>query len=615
MATPAMPEISSSGRLWLRSALAVLTFILIAAACNSTTEFGTATTAAATAETGTEATVHTPPATPVVPTPVIVPDGDATSGGSASDGTSASDDGRGDQEYADGALIEVPGVNYDEPVTRLVSVLPTLGNVGDVAYGAPLSEDTVAVLDDSMPLRGFTPDGLSRWVQVPSGIESCPEATLGTRLGLADVETDAPRAVDPQNDSLLDITRIHHGPDNYVMLESSCGKYTSLGPVALLAPDGSLTHMPVADDLAGSLFSWEPRWGRTEAGELVVVAPLGGNRRTAIDNYMLVETGEVIEKVATDVIGRVQLALAHEVNLVARVEGVEGGFQLRLNGNPVWNGVMYDMAHDSHNFITGGPDGGVWIQATRPWDEPRVTSIDRAIGSVAISPNREVLAVSGPDGTELIGARFNTRLADVGGVDLVFSSDGTQLQMTTADDSSPTGRVVHRWTFGTAAPEPGAIRPGTVVSSAGLGPIRVGMTIGEIETATGRSFAVNSIGDFVADECFSAYADDLPGVSLIGLAQSSDPKDAVVNAVTVTSGLYPTPSGVRVGDSADKVRKLFPNQIESSPHTYSNGIYLDYLPVDEGELNSVRFETMPGGQVHVIHGGVIGWTRLVEGCA
>lgn len=577
---------------------------LVAASCSSATEFGNGSVAS------------TDPVTSASGATAVA---EPTLAAALSEDSEPSETDPGAEEEADveGEEIGAPDVSTSAPETQLTRSLRTVGAVGDVVYTAPTSERTLAIQDGRSPLTGFTPDGQRSWVRLPSGQSTCPEDTLGTRLGLVNTRTGDAEPLDEQNDGLLDIVKIHEGPNGQVLLEYSCGKYGGPAGLARMGTDGSLTDFRSINGLGDHLWMWQPRWGWSQAGEPIVIIPIQGQRKTAIDAYVRVDTGDVIEKIATDVVGQVELAGFHDIKIVARSDGGEGR-RVMLNGESVWAGVIWEYASDEHQMVIVGPYGGLWIRVGRSWNEPTVTELQGDLSSVALAPNGEVIALAGETGTGLINKLGElTLLHDQSGQHLAFSQDGTQLsivQFTSVDDQ-PTTTLERIWEFAPADVNEAAIVPGSVLSSAGLGPLRVGMTISEIEAATGHSFTVDSIGDFGAGECFWGYADDLVGVSVIGEAQSTNPGDAIVMAVSVTSPLYPTPSGVRVGDSTDKVLELFPDQIDVLPHTYSNGTYLDYLPADEGEQTSVRFETLPGGQVSETRGGIIAWTRLVEGCA
>lgn len=579
----------------------VLTACLLATSCTSASEIVAPPDPAVADEGTAQTSAEAPPAADETPAD-----------------EAAQPDAAPEPELLDGKTAEehlaAAGVNLGEPATRLIPAPQAVGDVVAMAYDSPVSETTIALDDEHWPIGGFTPDGQSLWAQGPTDLLTCSEGAANTRLSQINVDTGETAPLDAQNDALLDVVRIHHGPGEHVLLEHSCGKYTSPGVLAKMSPDGTLRDIQTYDGLSGQLWMWEPRWGWTEAGDLVVVIPMGAFEQVAIDNYIDVATGEVLESVATEFIGDVVLSNTQRVQITPRVDGGEG-HQVLLNGEPVWAGIIGDRAHDHFNFLAVGSSGGVWVQAARPGDEPSITILDRPLSSVAIAPTGEVVALADPDGVELVNESGSQQLADEGGRELAFSSDGSRLSMVTRDSSTTGAPDVRTWEFAAAIAGPEAIVPGTVLSSNGLGPIQVGMTIAEVEEATGRVFDVDSIGPFEAGACFWASTEDLLGVSLMGEAQSADPGDAIVKSVSVWSPMYPTPSGVRVRDTTDKVLGLFPDQIEVSPHTFTNGQYLDFVPQDEGEPNGVRFETATGGQVDAIHAGVIEWTRFVEGCA
>src|SRR5690242_20663266 len=75
-------------------------------------------------------------------------------------------------------------------------------------------------------------------------------------------------------------------------------------------------------------------------------------------------------------------------------------------------------------------------------------------------------------------------------------------------------------------------------------------------------------------------------------------------------------SGVEVGDTEDKIKRLYPGRITIEEHKYLNetGHYLNYNAADHADRNyGLVFET-DHGRVITYRTGILAAVRLVEGC-
>lgn len=153
-----------------------------------------------------------------------------------------------------------------------------------------------------------------------------------------------------------------------------------------------------------------------------------------------------------------------------------------------------------------------------------------------------------------------------------------------------------------------------VLSSSGLGPIKIGMSVAELSTVLGTQLTFDTIGLPGAGEC--GWISDSLAISddVWIIVELTSATDAIVRRVTVTDGPWSTPSGISVGMTEQNVIDTFPNQIESQPHKYVEGTYLTYQPADVNDPNTVQFVN-EGGTIVEIHAGDRDWVGLVEGCA
>lgn len=138
------------------------------------------------------------------------------------------------------------------------------------------------------------------------------------------------------------------------------------------------------------------------------------------------------------------------------------------------------------------------------------------------------------------------------------------------------------------------------VSETGIGPIRIGMTILEAETALQESFKL----PLQAGTCYNLKPSRMPsGTSLMIV-------DGQIVRVDVETPQIATDVGARVGDSEGKIRSLYP-ETQTAPHKYVQGFYLTVRPA--GNYRIV-FETQNGKVTRFRAGRMpeVGW---VEGCA
>ena len=147
------------------------------------------------------------------------------------------------------------------------------------------------------------------------------------------------------------------------------------------------------------------------------------------------------------------------------------------------------------------------------------------------------------------------------------------------------------------------------VTTSGLGPIRVGMTVAEATGAAGLVIIAPTESAVEASPgCGFARADGFDGIGFMLI-------DGVIARVDVYSGPSSTASGARIGSTEEEINTLFPDVISVSPHQYVDGNYLTLTPTAEN-LADVRvvFET-DGEVVTSYRAGRTPEVEWIEGCA
>jgi hypothetical protein len=143
------------------------------------------------------------------------------------------------------------------------------------------------------------------------------------------------------------------------------------------------------------------------------------------------------------------------------------------------------------------------------------------------------------------------------------------------------------------------------LSTDGLGPVRIGMTVTQISALAGHSFTPSYPN---GPSCGTANP--------FGSSESTPmllfDHDELVR-ISIFTGSAHTPSGIRIGSSESAVRSAFAGHLRQEPNTYEPaGHYFTYLPTD-GSGRSLRVAT-DGARVTEMHAGQAQAVTYVEGC-
>ncbi|MEP6549687.1 MAG: hypothetical protein ABJB95_00820 [Gemmatimonadales bacterium] len=159
-----------------------------------------------------------------------------------------------------------------------------------------------------------------------------------------------------------------------------------------------------------------------------------------------------------------------------------------------------------------------------------------------------------------------------------------------------------------AGHQPLSIPADFAVTERGIGPLRAGMTVAEAK-AVFPSFEMPPGTGPGSGACDYAAVKELPrGVRVLV-------EDGVVGRVDVDTSTVPTAAGARVGDSEARIKSLYPNQVNVSPHKYTDGHYLTVTPRAKSDSAfRIIFET-DGKRVINYRAGQRPQVEYVEGCA
>jgi hypothetical protein len=151
------------------------------------------------------------------------------------------------------------------------------------------------------------------------------------------------------------------------------------------------------------------------------------------------------------------------------------------------------------------------------------------------------------------------------------------------------------------------LTPRSKLSTAGLGPIKIGMTKARAQRAGGVRLVW--MGPALNDCRYMRPRDRSIRAAFMVV-------DRRIARVDVERRGIRTVSGFRVGDAEQAVRDHFGDRLRITPHRYvEGGWYLEYVPRDAGDRDRrVVFET-DGERVTYIRGGKLPEARYIEGCA
>jgi hypothetical protein len=143
-----------------------------------------------------------------------------------------------------------------------------------------------------------------------------------------------------------------------------------------------------------------------------------------------------------------------------------------------------------------------------------------------------------------------------------------------------------------------------LLSSAGYGLVQTGMTVKQAESVFGSTLVVSSEGPPGSACKFMVPSKGHAGVSM--MVQNG----RIAHIETASPGVV-TKSGVRVGDSSDKVKNLYGKKLEIEIHKYDEKSF-SYFVWNASGNSGLKFE-ISNDKVDTIYAGSKS-IRLVEGC-
>ena len=159
---------------------------------------------------------------------------------------------------------------------------------------------------------------------------------------------------------------------------------------------------------------------------------------------------------------------------------------------------------------------------------------------------------------------------------------------------------------GLVAVPPAPTPSGWQVRYDGIGPVRIGATVAELEATLGtplaRADSLDPRCDYLRNPAL------VPGVWFMVV-------DGRIARIDVDSAGPPTAEGVRVGDDSAAVQSRYAPRVEVTPHKYTDGKYLTVTPVAPADSGYRLVFEANGGKVTHYRAGRLPEVRWVEGCS
>jgi hypothetical protein len=145
----------------------------------------------------------------------------------------------------------------------------------------------------------------------------------------------------------------------------------------------------------------------------------------------------------------------------------------------------------------------------------------------------------------------------------------------------------------------------SAVTEHGLGALRIGMSIAEATAALGGALVIPV--EYDTTECdYATWRGGPRGVHVM-IDQGR------IARVEVDSTGVATAAGARVGDTEERIQRLYPGRVTVTPHKYEDGRYLTVNAVGDGGA-AIVFETSKG-RVTRYRAGRRPAVEYVEGCS
>lgn len=178
----------------------------------------------------------------------------------------------------------------------------------------------------------------------------------------------------------------------------------------------------------------------------------------------------------------------------------------------------------------------------------------------------------------------------------------------------------------TTAPTPPAAEPASetegfdnaALTGDGLGPLRIGMTLEEVNEAAGPDDNPGAVGGPEPEVCDQFHPADAPDGILVMM------ENGVLSRISLArDSVVETDAGIGLGDGPETIREAYGDAAVVTPGKYnpeaqdftvwqSGNTSADY--VQDPDARGIRYQVNPLGEIHMIHAGGPS-IQYVEGCS
>jgi len=144
------------------------------------------------------------------------------------------------------------------------------------------------------------------------------------------------------------------------------------------------------------------------------------------------------------------------------------------------------------------------------------------------------------------------------------------------------------------------------VTEGAIGPVQIGMTIEEADAVLGGRLAPEEPLDSACDYVSARGVDaELSFMVVGGRIARVDVRDSTIR----------TQDGAGVGDTEDRVRKMYEGRVTAEPHKYvPRGRYLLVSPRDQADTTHLLLFETDGARVTEFRAGRVPEVQWVEAC-
>ena len=141
-----------------------------------------------------------------------------------------------------------------------------------------------------------------------------------------------------------------------------------------------------------------------------------------------------------------------------------------------------------------------------------------------------------------------------------------------------------------------------VLRENGIGPVKIGLTSSQLRMVLGEKLSETDSG---SESCYYLLSHKHPHISFMMI-------DDRLARIDVDSATVLTSTGIRVGDTEERVQKVYGSALKTEPHKYiDDGHYLTVSSKNGGF--GIRFETEKG-KITMFYAGKFDAIQYVEGC-